>query len=301
MISQRQKNGMKISLFLCCCGALIFGITGIVNYEKTFLNIKHECEIYDIHNVLCQYQCGTVCQHRRLAINGNETDFSSPYNCETRYCWGSQYVYSWKTMDWRYHPYKLSTDFVENSIIDEDKLHGYVQSYYVNRTEKTKQKINVLVDYINDRNNLSHDQIMNIDLDKYIMYTLDNDDDDIAQFLKWNSQTTMIPITLSMTSSDIATTLNVDNINWCDWKQPAYTSYGDCTRLPIQWYFLGDSELCWTNDACTYFSTLSPFKKYHLAIGFGYASVACLVIGVLVLLCDRHIIQSYRLIYYNLP
>eukprot|EP01084_Bolivina_argentea_P201578 344552_1 len=300
MISNQQKNGLASTMCICFCIALIFGIVWFVYYEKSFLDIQHECEIYYIHTSLCTYACGTVCSRRLNMDNDTDKspqDLSSSHttHCHTKYCWGLQYVYEWKTMDWKYHPFKVQTKLFEKSIMDEHKLHGYIESPFVNITKQTEQKLKALLKYINDKNNnieLSHDEILNIDLEKYITQITNNNN--IAEFmewhfLEWNTETTIQPITMSTTLnpynvSNRNTTFNPYDVNWCDWKLPAYNSYGICSSWPIQWYSLGDSETCWTNNKCNFWSTISPITSWHLAKGFGYTAIACFGVFVLVIL-----------------
>eukprot|EP01083_Nonionella_stella_P035692 97350_1 len=287
MITNHKKKHLGTSLCVCCCCMVAFGIAGIIYYERSFLNIHHECEIYSISTRLCRYACGTIC-HRRLVTNEVTTNHSDEYyyhshssseheHCHTRYCWGYEYVYEWKTMDWRYDPYRVQND------MSEDALHGYIVSPFNNQTQQTAQKMNTLLDYINDESNtmLTTTDIQSIDLNHYMSHTNDVTQN-MSDLLRVIQDKKRPFTTTSIGTSDENSTR--ESIGSCDWKTPAYISSGVCSAWPIRWNSLGDTEACWTNDKCSFFSTLSPYTNWDLAEGFGIASMACLAVFVLILL-----------------
>ena len=209
--------------------------------------------------------------HRRLQSEKNETDLSI-HHTHSHTCWGLEYVYEWQTMDWEYAPHKMVTADIKNS---ENKFHGYVQSPFVNQSKQTEEKLKTLLKYLNnERNHLSHHEIINIDLEKYVAHSrTDRRHHNIKQYLETYHSV-----------KNTTTTLDPYDVNSCDWKRPVYRTFGDCSRWPIQYYTLGQSKNCWTNDKCSSFSTFSPILNMNLAKGFGFSSIACSVMFVLVLL-----------------
>ena len=207
---------------VCFCCGLIFGIPAIVYYYDSFLDVKHECEIYYLYTRMCRYACGTYCTRRMLSSSHSRTP------CHTRYCWGMEYVYEWKTMDWRYTPYKVDT--------------GFVQSPWINMTDDNKVKLKKLLSIINHQNDslivdermieLSEEQILNLDLHKYLLQDIDAYDFLFQQTTKNASSQT----TTSTPKEFPSTTMDKYDVEWCDWKHPAYYTYGTCSRYCISYF-----------------------------------------------------------------
>eukprot|EP01084_Bolivina_argentea_P146964 257204_1 len=238
------------------CLFITFGIVGFYYYEKSFLDIHHECEIYHYYMSLCRYACGTECDRRRLIKLNNDTkteELSSHSHCHTKYCWGMRWIYQWRTLDWEYHPYGVQVNIAENIL--------------TNITERKIHKLNVLRDYINNNSIiLSEDQINEINITEYVLFY-----DNVEEYLN-----SLIFMSFTSTSlENMSTTLNPYDVNWCDWKRPAYTTIGVCSAFPIRWRDMGDMETCWTNNKCSWFVEWAPATNWAIAKGFGITSSLC--------------------------
>eukprot|EP01084_Bolivina_argentea_P071783 130427_1 len=63
MLSHKERKQAIITSIVCSCLAIIFGICGIVFWFDSFLNIRHECEVYYITTEICEYACGQTCTY----------------------------------------------------------------------------------------------------------------------------------------------------------------------------------------------------------------------------------------------
>eukprot|EP01084_Bolivina_argentea_P071785 130430_1 len=300
MLSHKERKQAIITSIVCSCLAIIFGICGIVFWFDSFLNIRHECEVYYITTEICEYACGQTCTYsssssesesesesesdsddiiKIIDRNNKENQFINFTNkhiamlgehCVTQYCWGYEYVFYWKTMDWLYPPYQVQTSIVERNITNSSELHNYLASPFMEKTSTnynlTLHKLKTLLNEINNNSSLTKFEI-NIQLKMLL---------DEANNMNININ--------ASTSTATNTTLNPYDVNWCDYRRPAYVSYGSCAAFPYQWYSYGDTEVCWTNDKCSSWSTLSPFTNYDLAKGFGFTAIVCLGILCVLLL-----------------
>ena len=266
---------------VCGCCFIIFGIIGLVYYEKSFLDIKHECEIYNVYTTLCHYACGHYCTSRLSEVVNDtnieigmmhHTDHTEHHtsHCHTRYCWGYRYNYDWKTMDWKSHPYKVD--------IDESVLHGYINSPFDNMTPNTENKLKTLLEHLNnDDIQLTDEQLLNVDLREYIAQNMD-----IETFVNDDRTDSEEPSTTNMAQK--SSTKNKYDVDWCDYKRPAYITRGSCGSFPYQWHSRGDAETCYTNNRCSSFSTNSPTINWDVSQAFGWSAMACAAIFVLTLL-----------------
>ena len=256
MLTEDTRKGIYVSLCICFCCGVIFGIPAIVYYYDSFLDVKHECEVYYLYTRICRYACGTYCSRRMYSSSSSHT------HCHTRYCWGMEYVYEWKTMDWRYTPYKVDT--------------GFVESPWINMTNENEIKLKKLLSIINHEDEreieLSEEQVLNLDLHKYLLQ-----DKDAYDFLYEQTITTLTP------NEFPSTTIDKYNVEWCDWKHPAYYTYGSCSSWPYQWYTYGDKPTCYTDNKCSWFSSFSPNTNWDISKGLGFTSLSCFGIFNLVL------------------
>ena len=253
----------------CCCWAIIWMIPALVYYYHSFLNIKHECQIYYIYMDTCTY-----CSRRRLTQNEIYDDEEtilrshSHIHCHTGY----EYVYEWKTIDWRYHPYK-----------DDGKF--FVSSPFDNMTNQTEFRLKALLEFINFNETSQFINPKQINLTEYVLH------DDMYNYFEelaknadpdniLNMKTTQnIESTISMSTTD-----DKYDVYWCDNLHPAYSTYSSCSSWPYKYYSVGETDACYTTNKCSKFSWKSPTANWNLSKGFGWTSIACAILFGLALL-----------------
>ena len=282
--------------FNCCLCVLacIFGGLSIYYSYQSSLDIHHVCALTNYNTRLCSYQCGQYCHYtpcRTSSIdsdtsisiksnnNGNngkisiikkdDTSYTSSSVCKVchpKYCWGFEYVYIWRTMDFIYPPYKsikLSDyDYTKKPITQTDNitderdklvsLLDYVESFNVyNNTETLRLK-----------NPKLYQKIQQINIDKYLKHG-------IVSFEDTPMNSTNNTITTPIPTSDEHFSCN-----------GIFISYGTCSAFPWRSYSLYSEYDCWSNKYCTDYSWFSP--KSNATLAYVFKIVAFVFCGLLI-------------------